>query len=124
MRGDSGNDFCVHIQHTAFFLFLLCKFHNLVPKCLSCFCRTCKEGIVTIVRSIIHLNKVPYIYFFCPISFVKRNPLLSHKSMSSYILWLVIHNFSCIGGFYNIGLRKSRWYCVYILIQKRSCRIK
>ena len=37
--------------------------------------------------------------------------------MSSYILWLVIHNFSCIGGFYNIGLRKSRWYCVYILIQ-------
>ena len=82
MRSDCGNNFGVHIQHTAFFSLLSGKIHNLFPKFFCVFCGICQKSIISVIRSVVFLNEISDIDLFFPDTRAEAFPLFSHYQTS------------------------------------------
>ena len=70
----SGYDLCLHIQHTALLTLLFLKLLQFTPELFCRFCRVCQKALITVVRLIVFLDKVTYIYIFFPFSSGKTGP--------------------------------------------------
>jgi len=72
----SGNNFCLHIQHSAFCTFFFLQLLQSSPQFVCCFCRSLQEGFVSFIWCVILLNEIAYIYGISPVFSCKAFPLL------------------------------------------------
>ncbi|MNC42795.1 hypothetical protein D3C75_916230 [compost metagenome] len=74
MGGDGGSEVSIEVNRRVSAVFLFNAFHDVVPQCGSCFSSTCQEGLVTLVRGVVFLNKVTHVDFILPVAFGKTFP--------------------------------------------------
>ena len=79
MGRDSGNDFGIHIQDSAGFLFLLRQLHDLVPELRCIPGRTFQKLVAAVIGGVVFLYEVADIDFPLPYTAFKCVPLCSHR---------------------------------------------
>ena len=78
MRGDGGNDLCIHIQHAALCTFLLGKVHDLGPEVLGILRWSLKEVVISVIGGVVLLDEVADIDLTLPHTGIKCVPFCSH----------------------------------------------
>ena len=77
MGSDSRYYLCIHVQNSSCFSFLSGKIHYLLPELFCSFCRTSQEAFISVIGSVVLLDKVSYIYgCVAPASFAETIPFM------------------------------------------------
>ncbi len=86
----AGNDLCLLIENAVVVVLCLLQFLYLVPKFVSCFCRSCKERLVAVVLCVVLLDEVTYVTFLFPDTAFETVPSIglehTHVKFTSHIL--------------------------------------
>ena len=88
ISSQTGYDLCLHIQHTTLLALLFLKLLQFAPQLFRRVGGSYQKMLVTLIRLIIFLDKVPYIYIFFPFSSGKTGPgsLCFHSSVLRFLL--------------------------------------
>ena len=75
---NGGYDPGIHVQDAAFGLFFLCQLHDLFPQVFRSLGRALEKIFISVIGSVVFLDKVPDIDLFFPDPAVERFPFFEH----------------------------------------------
>ena len=93
MGSDTGNNVGIHIQNAALCALLFLKTLQDSPQLVGSLGRASQEGLISLVRLVVMLDKITGVYFFFPQAAVKSIPLIkvSHLVFSSLNCAVFLH---------------------------------
>ena len=75
IRRQAGNNLCLHVEHAVLCALLLLQLLQCAPQLIGRLGSVCQKSLIAVIRLVVFLDEVSYVYFFLPDTSFKTFPL-------------------------------------------------